>query len=62
MIMENFKHVAYNTATGEVLMTTTGNALKRRVKETNAWAIRYGYPVGKWQFAHNGEVPQAKRV
>ena len=56
--MENFKHIAYNLTTGEVIMTTTGNALKRRVKDNNAWAIRYGYPVGEWRFAHGGKMPR----
>jgi hypothetical protein len=56
--MENFKHIAYNLTTGEVITTTTGNALKRRVRDCNRWAIRYGYPVGEWRFAHNGKMPR----
>ena len=53
--MENFKHIAYNLTTGEVIMTTTSNTLKRKVKENNAWARYCGYPVGEWRFAHNGK-------
>ena len=56
--MENFKHIAYNLTTGEVITTTTGNALKRRVRDCNRWAIRYGYPVGEWRFAHGGKTPK----
>ena len=58
--MENFKHIAYNLTTGEVITTTTGNALKRRVRDCNHWAIRYGYPVGQWRFAHGGKMPKMK--
>ena len=58
--MKNFKHIAYNLTTGEVITTTTGSHLKRKVKENNAWAIRYGYPVGEWRFAHNGKIKMPK--
>ena len=56
--MENFKHIAYNLTTGEVIMTNTGNHLKRKVRECNRWAIHYGYPVGEWRFAHGGKMPR----
>lgn len=58
--MKNYKHIAYNLTTGEVIMTTTGNCLKRKVKKNNAWAIRYGYPVGEWRFAHGGKKLKVK--
>ena len=51
--MENYKHIAYNLTTGEVIMTTTGNHLKRKVRECNRWAIAWGYPIGRWIFAHH---------
>ena len=54
--MENYKHIAYNLTTGEVIMTTTGNHLKRKVRECNDWARYCGYPVGEWRFAHNGKI------
>jgi hypothetical protein len=47
-------HIAYNTTTGEVLMCSTGNSLKRFVEKTNRWAKKYNYPCGKWVFSHNG--------
>ena len=56
--MENYRHIAYNSTTGEVIMTTRGNHLKRKVKKSNAWAIRYDYPVGKWRFAHGSKMPR----
>jgi hypothetical protein len=56
--MENYKHIAYNLTTGEVIMTNTGNHLKRKVRECNRWAIHYGYPVGEWRFAHGGKMPR----
>ena len=58
--MYGFKHIAYNTTTGEVLTTTTGNALKRRVEREKRWNIAHGYPAGKWHFAHNGKMPKVK--
>lgn len=54
-----YKHIAYNTETGEVITCTTGNQLKRMVKQNNAWAIRYGYTTGSWRFTHNGKMPKA---
>lgn len=50
----NYKHIAYNKDTGEVISTTKSNHLKRLVERANRWAVRYGYPVGRWIFSHNG--------
>ena len=50
----NYKHIAYNKDTGEVISTTTSNHLKRCVEHANRWAVKYGYPTGRWVFSHNG--------
>ena len=49
------RHTAYNLTTGEVICATRSNHLKRLVKRANRWAIRHGYPTGKWVFSHNGK-------
>ena len=51
----NYKHVAYNKDTGEVISTATSNHLKHCVEHTNRWAVKYGYPTGRWVFSHNGK-------
>ena len=48
----NKKHIAFNLRTGEVLMTSRSNHLKRGVARINAWDIANGYGKGKWVFAH----------
>lgn len=58
--MYGFKHIAYNTTTGEVLMCERGNALKRRVEREKRWNVAHGFPSGKWVFAHNGKMPKVK--
>ena len=45
-------HVAYNTITGEIIMTIRGNHLKRCVARNERWNRKHGYPHGKWVFAH----------
>lgn len=51
-------HLAYNTATGEVLTTTNGNHLKRWVKRhtehDRKWFAAQGQelPRYRWVFAH----------
>lgn len=60
-----YRHIAYNSTTGEVLSASTGNALKRKVEREKRWNIAHGYPSGSWTFSHNGKVPKAcykKRV
>ena len=52
------RHLAYNTATGEVLTTNHGNQLKRWVKRHTAndrkWFEKHGLPCppSRWVFAH----------
>lgn len=45
--MKNYRHWAFNPATGEVVNTTNGNHLKRWVK-----AIQRADKGGRWIFAH----------
>jgi hypothetical protein len=45
-------HVAYNVETGEIISTGKPALLKRMVRNANASAQRWGYPVGKWVFSH----------
>ena len=47
------RHIAYNTVTGEVMLSFTGNNLKKMVKNT-----RYS----GWIFGHNGYESIKKRV
>lgn len=48
-------HCAYNTETGEIIVCSTGNKLKRWVKRANRQNIAWGYPVGKWVFVHGAD-------
>ena len=50
--MSNRIHIAYNATTGEVLTSSNGNNLNRRVKRIERWNIEHGYGRGKWVFAH----------
>lgn len=61
---DKFLHIAYNLITGEVLMTTRGNHLKRWVARNQAWDIAHGYDKGKWVFAHGADCQEriAKKV
>ena len=54
--MTNRNHIAYNLLTGEVLMSTRSNHLKRWVARTSAWDIANGYGKGKWVFAHGQDA------
>ena len=55
------KHLAYNTATGEVLTTKRANDLKRWVKRHDAndrkWFEKHGLPCppSRWVFAHGND-------
>lgn len=53
-----FLHIAYNLITGEVIMTTRGNHLKRLVARDERWNIANGYGKGKWGFAHGSDCEQ----
>lgn len=57
-----YNHVAYNNTIGEVLMTTRGCDLKRRVEREKRWNMKHGFPSGEWYFSHNGKIPKVKRV
>ena len=50
-----YKHIAYNTETGEILMSATANALKRFVKIS----AKDG---GRWIFAHQGYESLRKKL
>ena len=52
MFTPSAKHWAYNLETGEVLGSSTGNGLRRMIKRSQSWQIRYGYGTGKWRFSH----------
>jgi hypothetical protein len=56
------KHIAYNAITGEVITTNNGRHLKRLVAKANRWAIKYGYPTGKWFFSHDGFAPNLGNI
>ena len=48
------RHNAYNIVTGEVISTTTANALKRAVRWATQADMAYGYPVrDEWRFCHD---------
>lgn len=47
------RHWAYNLTTGEVIGTSSVNALKRRIRRSVAWDIAHGYFVkNQWRFHH----------
>ena len=50
-----YRHVAYNTVTGEILMSVTANALKRFVKA-------HSEDGGRWIFAHQGYESLRKKL
>lgn len=54
----NAKHAAYNLVTGEVMMTSRANHLKRWVARTERWNIANGYGKGKWRFVHGSDFEQ----
>ena len=51
-----YTHIAYNKDSGEVITATRGNHLKRLVQRANRWAIRHGFPTGRWVFGHDGNI------
>ena len=48
----NNRHAAYNVTTGEILTSSTGNALKRHIASNEKWNCQHGYGRGKWVFGH----------
>ena len=50
-----YRHVAYNTETGEILTSATANTLKRFVK------VR-AEDGGRWIFAHHGWESLRKKL
>ena len=48
-------HCAYNPITGEIIVCSTGNSLKRWLRRANRWNAANGYPVGKWVFVHGSD-------
>ena len=50
--MTTCRHWAYNLRTGEVLGSSTGNALRRHVQRNERWNIHHGYGAGVWRFFH----------
>lgn len=57
----DYRHVAYNLTTGEVLMSLTANALKRHVARHTASCRAWGEPASVWVFSHHGTEGLAKR-
>ena len=51
-------HIAYNLITGEVIMTSRVNNLKRWVARDERWNIANGYGKGKWRFVHGADCEQ----
>lgn len=50
--MTTCRHWAINLRTGEVLGSSTGNALRRHIQRNERWNIAHGYGKGKWRFHH----------
>lgn len=50
-----YRHIAYNTETGEVLMSATANTLKRFVKVC-------AEDGGRWIFSHHGLEALRKKL
>ena len=53
VITMNYRHVAYNLATGEILLSPTCNALKRHVARRTRSDRKYGCR-SIWAFSHRG--------
>lgn len=51
--MNECRHWAYNATTGEVIGSTSVNALKRHIRHNERWDIAHGYYVkSAWRFYH----------
>jgi hypothetical protein len=63
MTATKFTHIAYNLATGEVLMSTRSNSLRRRIARNKAWDRANGYYAkSEWVFAHGEDCESKARV
>ena len=51
--MLNYRHIALNAYTGEVICCRTANQLKRRIAYLSRSRKLFGEPV-KWVFSHTG--------
>ena len=57
------EHVGYNKTTGEVIICSTVNALKRRIKRTARWDRAHGYFYKpEWIFVHGSDAYEQLRV
>ena len=56
MTITAIRHWALNITTGEVLGSSTGNALRRHVRRNVRWDITHGYGAGTWLFFHCSEA------
>lgn len=56
MDIKEYRHMAMNLSTGEILQTKRGCQLKRAVRRTNRfWGGYNGYSK-KWVFTHDGDA------
>lgn len=51
--MMNYRHMAYNLTTGEIINCARGNQLKRAVALTKAFDKKYYNLPGQWRFCHD---------
>lgn len=52
--MFEFRHLAYNVGTGEIINCASGNTLKRKAKATNKHDTRlFGKVPCTWRFCHD---------
>lgn len=59
----NQNHAACNLTTGEVILCSSVNALKRRIRHNEAWDRAHGYYAkSEWVFAHGGNNRAYERL
>lgn len=51
--MTNYKHLAYNLATGEIINTERSSSLKRLVAHTQKMDKTLCGVIGQWRFCHD---------
>lgn len=51
--MLEFRHVAYNLITGEIMNANRGNHLKREVARTQRLNREFYHIGGQWRFCHD---------
>ena len=61
MTTTTIRHWALNIVTGEVLGSSTGNALRRHVRRNVHWDIAHGYGAGTWLFFHCAREQMGER-